>query len=245
MRIKTLILTAAMAILGSAACMAQVYSQNAVGFYTINLLPGWNLIANQLDNQPGVPDGINDVLPWAGSQIPDGASALKWNPSTQTFPSDVGYVATFYAGYGWYFDPTTPSEITLEAGEGLFIFVPGGSPADAVLVGDVPQGDNLTKDLVQGWNMVSQLTPQAMGLSEPNNEMPAGESDTLLFWNAELQGYIIPGETTPSAYTYFEGYGWTPDGINIVNPTPAIGEAMFYQKVAAGTDQWIREFSVN
>jgi hypothetical protein len=245
MRIKTLILTAAMAILGSAACMAQVYSQNAVGFYTINLLPGWNLIANQLDNQPGVPDGINDVLPWAGSQIPDGASALKWDPSTQSFPNDPEFVATFYAGYGWYDAAQQPSAITLEAGEGLFIFLPPAGPsADVVLVGDVPQG-TLTKELVQGWNMVSQLTPQALGLSEPGNEMPAGESDTLLFWNAELQGYILPGETTPGAMTYFEGYGWTPDGVNIVNPTPMIGEAMFYQKVAAGTDQWIREFSVN
>jgi hypothetical protein len=224
MRTKTLVLTAALGIFGAATSMAQVYSQNAVGFYTLNLTTGFNLIANQLDNGD---NNINTIIP-ASAPLPDGSALLTWDAAGQTFnPSD-----SFFAGLGWFDAGLNPATTELTAGMGAFLQV--GSDASIVLVGDVPQG-TLTQDLVNGFQIISQLTPQSIGLDATG--LPAGDGDSILFWDAAAQGY-------EEALTYFAGFGWVDSGLNVVDPTPAIGEAVFYQRGGAA-DTWTRDFSVN
>jgi hypothetical protein len=227
MRTKTLILTAAMGILGTASSMAQVYSQNAVGFYTLNLVQGFNLIANQLINGD---NNLNTIIP-ATSAMPDGSTVLTWDAAGQTFNE----ADTFFAGFGWFDSGLNASSTTLSAGEGAF--VQASAAADIVLVGDVPQGDPLTLDLVEGFQMVSQLTPQSLGLDVTG--FPAADGDVVLFYDSSVQNY-------EAAITYFAGFGWVDQGLNLVDPTPLIGEAVFYQRSAgAGGAQWARTFSVN
>jgi hypothetical protein len=224
MRTKALVLTAALGIFGAATSMAQVYSQNAVGFYTLNLETGFNLIANQLDNGD---NNINTIIP-PTAPLPDGSSLLTWDAAGQTFnPAD-----TFFATLGW-FTGINPSTTVLSAGSGAFLQV--GSPASVVLVGDVPQG-TLTQDLVPNFQIISQLTPQSLGFDAAG--LPASDGDSMLFWDAAGQSYL-------PALTYFAGIGWV-EGINIVDPTPLIGEAVFYQRSpSGGSATWTRDFSVN
>jgi hypothetical protein len=223
-----------MGILGTAASMAQVYSQNAVGFYTLNLVAGFNLVANQLNNGD---NGINTIMP-ATAPVPDGSSLLTWNKTTQLFnPAD-----TFFGGSGWFDENLNPSTTVVSPGAGAFIQLPIGSSASVVLVGDVPQGVNptpLTLALSPGFQIVSQLTPQSLGLEATG--FPAGDGDSLLPWDAAAS----PQKYKP-ALTYFGGTGWVDENLQIVDPTPAIGEAYFYQRGAAnGSATWTREFSVN
>lgn len=230
MRTKTLILTAAMGIVGAATSMAQVYSQNAVGFYTLTLEPGFNLVANQLNNGG---NDINTILPGTSS-LPDGASLLPWDTAGQTFgPAD-----TFFAGLGWFDDNLELSTTVLAAGSGAFLQV--SAAASVVLVGEVPQGTGasaLTQDLVPGFQIISQLTPQALGLEASG--FPGSDGDSWLQWDAV-------GQTYTDALTYFAGLGWVDNDLNIVDPVLAIGEAGFYQRSPnGGTDTWTRDFSVN
>jgi hypothetical protein len=241
MRTKTLALTAALGVLGTAASMAQVYSQNAVGFYTLNMVPGFNLIANQLDNGD---NNINTIIP-ANAPVPDGASILKWDTSSQSFLDDPAFNATFFAGFGWVDGDLNPSAVELAAGEGAFVQL--GDAASVVLVGDVPQG-SLSKGLVEGWQLISQLTPQSIGLGDGTgaDDLPAADTDAMLFWSAANQDYRLPGAAVPGGLTFFDGFGWVDDDLNIVDPTPAIGEAVFYNRAAgAGPADWTRDFSVN
>jgi hypothetical protein len=91
--------------------------------------------------------------------------------------------------------------------------------------------------LVPGFQIISQLTPQAVGLEATG--FPAADGDSWLQWDAA-------GQTYTDALTYFAGLGWVDDELNIVDPVPAIGEAGFYQRgPTAGTDTWTRDFSVN
>lgn len=230
MRTKTLVLAAALGVLGTAGSMAQVFSQNAVGFYTLNLVQGFNLIANQLDNGD---NGINTILPGT-TPVPDGSALLTWNAAGQTFnPAD-----TFFATLGWFDADLNPSTTTLQRGEGAFLQAAGA--ADVVLVGDVPQGSGpeaLTMGVVEGFQIISQLTPQEIGLDATG--FPASDGDALLFWDSA-------GQTYTEALTYFAGLGWFDAQLNPVDPTPKIGEGMFYQRsTGAGTDTWTREFDVN
>lgn len=223
-----------MGILGTAASMAQVYSQNAVGFYTLNLVGGFNLIANQLNNGD---NNVNTIMP-PTTQIPDGASLLTWNKGTQLFnPAD-----TWFGGAGWFDENLNPSATVLEPGTGGFIQLAPGNSASVVLVGDVPQGVNptpLTLTLDPGFQIVSQLTPQSLGLEATG--FPAADGDSMLFWDAGANP-----QTYKAALTYFGGLGWVDEDLNVVDPTPLIGEAVFYQRgPLAGQAVWAREFSVN
>jgi hypothetical protein len=213
--------------MGAASSMAQVYSQNAVGYYTLNLVQGFNLVANQLNNGD---NNINTVIP-PSAPLPDGTALVTWNTGTQSF-NDVD---SFFATFGWFDSGLNPSTTVLSPGGGAFIqLLPPATTASVVLVGDVPQGD-LQLDLVTGFQIISQLTPQSIGVEVAG--LPATDTDTIQFWNAGTQRYEDP-------INFFAGFGWFDSGLNQVDPTPLIGEAVFYNRIGAA-DTWTRTFSVN
>lgn len=227
MRTKVLLLAAAVGMVGIGSSMAQVYSANAVGFYNVGLQGGYSLIANQLNNGD---NNLNVILP----DVPVDSFMLKWDAANQTF----GAVDTFYGQPdGWLDDNFAPSSTTLGPGEGAFINLPAGSSATLTFVGEVPQG-SLSTPLVPGYQILSQLTPQSIGFGATG--MPAGVDDFVLFWLPGSQSY---GNT---ATYYGEPDGWLDDNFAPADPTPAIGEAVFYNRAAGnGSATWTRDFSVN
>lgn len=231
MRTKSLLVAGAVAVLGAVASHAQVYSQNTVGFYTVDLVQGFNLIANQFNNGD---NGLNTVIPGT-APVPADASLVVWDSGLQTFSAADAFIPDF----GWYDENFEPSTKVLNPGSGAFIQMPVGTSASLVMVGDVPEGD-LSLDLVEGFQIVSQLTPQVLGFTASG--FPAREADSLLFWDAAAQTY-------PSASTlsFIEAAGvWADQDFNVVDPSPAIGEAVFYQRaVGNGTAQWQRTFDVS
>lgn len=235
MRTKTLILAGAVAVLGATTTFAQVYSQNTVGFYTINLVQGFNLVANQMNNGDNT---INTIMPGT-TPLPDGASLLRWDAANQTFDPNSDL---FFAGTGWINLGTGELSTTvLNPGEGCFLEL--GSAASIVLVGDVPEG-TLNRNLVPGFQIISQLTPQTLGLDA--SAFPANDGDTLQFWNTgRWVGEPTGGYT--QGYLYFAGSGWlsfVSGGFEDV--VPQLGEAMFYSRgQAGGNATWTRTFDVS
>jgi hypothetical protein len=204
MRTKTLLLTAALCAAGVATSMAQVYSQNAVGYINLSILPGFNLVANQLTQ-------ANVTL-----------EALIPSPPDQTifysFSHTTGYSVYTYdlSGVGGW-DPAGGQFVL---GKGGFLYNPTGSPFTVTLVGEVPQGTLLNPVEGPGFDLRSSKVPQSGLLQTDLQYSPLDQEQIYKFSNAT--GY--------SVYTYdLSGVGgWDP-----AEPSVAVGEAFFISTPAS------------
>jgi hypothetical protein len=231
MKTKVLTITAAIGLAGAITASAQVYSQNAVGYYNVPLGEGFTMIANQLNNGD---NNINTVLP---GPLPDNTRLLKWSNGGQTFEGTQTYFDQAPAGEKWLDPNFLVSTTVMGPGEGAFIALPAGTSGNITLVGEVPQGE-LSLALDPNFTIVSQLTPQEIGLDATG--FPAGDEDRILMWDPASQSY-------EGTLTYIAaGAAWFDPNFTQVDPTPMLGEAFFYdRKVANGSTTWTRSFSVN
>ena len=153
--------------------MAQVYSQNAVGYINITIKPGFNLVGNQLIG-PSV--GIAALLPAPPSQTV--FYAFNGGFASSTFDPDLG---------GWDPDPNLP----LPYGGGGFLYNPTGSSFTMTLVGDVGQG-SLANPIPAGLSIRSSKVPQA-GLISTTLGFPAATFDVV-------NQFANPGQVSPSRH---------------------------------------------
>jgi hypothetical protein len=222
MRTKTLLLTAALSVAGIATSLAQtpVYSVNAVGYVNKDLLPGFNLISNPLDNKTG--NTIANLFGTGMNPVPEGLIVYHFDPATDK------YVQAIYDPFfgGW--DPEAAAQTVIAPGNGVFVFLPGTANARVTFVGEVPQG-NLSNPLPAGFSIKASQVPQA-GTVSTLGYTPT-EGDIFYKWDAAAKKY------SSHIFDPFFG-GWDPS-----EPSLAVGEAVFLFKPAAGT--WNRNFTVN
>jgi hypothetical protein len=197
MRTKALIVAAALAA-GLASSMAQnVYSLNVVGYVNLNLVQGWNLVANQLDADGY---GTNNTLASVfGDNMPINTQVFKFSGGAWG-ESDL-YAGVWVAG----------GTMTVNPGEGVFISCPEAKTV--TVVGNVMQG-NLSTTVPNGYSVASSQVPQAGGLSTVMGYDVAA-NDQLFFWNKATQGY-------DTSALYLGGGLWVPE-----EPTVAVGDAFF------------------
>lgn len=195
--------------------MAQVYSQNAVGYVNTVCYPGFNLIANPLSQTA---TSLAALLP----TVPDGTTFYG-------FSNVSGFsIKSYIDGVGW--DPDGNDDISF--GKGFFIQNAGASPFTLTFVGDVGQG-NLSVPLVNGFNLVASKVPQG-GLVTTTLQFPGEDNDTLYIYDngpGGDNGYLIR--------QFIDGVGWDPD-----EPTLGVGKAMWINSVGTHAS-WARNFSVN
>jgi hypothetical protein len=144
MRTKALFVAAAFGAAGLVSSMAQVYSVNVVGYVNTVLKPGYNLIANPLETTANT---VADLFPGV-----DGMSVFKFVDGTYQ-------IANYDAGLGEWDNPA----ITLNPGEGAFVFNPTDADVTVTFVGEIVEGTK-TNELPVGWSMKSSQVPQAGGL---------------------------------------------------------------------------------
>jgi hypothetical protein len=208
MRTKLLLSAAVLGVAGIVAASAQVYSVNVVGYINVAVPPGFSMIANQLDNSG------NNTLAALLPTVPEGTTIYKFRPAMGDY--DIS---------GFEFGEWSQAGMTLNPGEGAFIFNPGTAAFNALFVGEVKQGA-LSTPLVAGFQIVASQVPQT-GALDADLGFPAAEGDIVYQFNNATGDYKIGG---------FEFGEWS------VVPTPAVGEAFFVNK-AAGTS-WTRNFTV-
>lgn len=207
--------------------MAQVYSQNIVGYINISLAPGLNLITAQLK---GTNNNITTVVGSTSPVMADNSSLYKWNPAGQTFAS--GQV---YSGGVWY-DPSSgnPSTTTVDPGQGFFIDN-AGTATTLTIVGDVPLGtNNVAVNAATGF--YGDPVPVAQDIA--TNGFPIIDNAALYTWNNTQRKYnpgLIGGAGTPGAW-YDASTG------NPVVVAPAVGQGFVVNSPATGT--WKRVFTV-
>lgn len=203
MKTKTSILTALVALASGAGAMAQVYSQNVVGYANVTVpATSFKLIANPLDTSSNT---LGELLP-AGS-VPDGTQFYKFTGS--------GWVGYTYDDLDAAWLPD--GNVTLNPGEGGFIRNNSGAPFTMTFVGEVMQG-TLTNPLPVGYSVRGSMVPQEAGVDELG--LPVQDGDQL-FKYVSGSGY--------TGYTY-DGLdaAWLPS-----TPTIAVGESVFIRKNAA------------
>jgi hypothetical protein len=218
----TLFLTAIFSAAGITTSMAQVYG-NAVGYINLTMVPGFNLVANQLNRMPN--NSLNDVI----TRAPLESQVLKF--------VNNNYQLELFDGAAWIKPDGSPGTLSASPGEGLFFFNPDTANVTVTLLGEVPQGNSLTVPLLPGFSMVSSIVPQAVPLT-PENGFPYVLELQIIFWDPPTQTYRPP--------VFNDGSIWIlPDGTPVPPPTPPVGTGFFVFNPQSTTANWTRNFSVN
>lgn len=215
---KTNLLLAGVALglaVASASAADAVYSSNVVGYVNLDLVAGWNMVANPLDSG-------DNMLSKLVTGVPEGTAAYKL--------VNGSYVIATYEyddieeAYMW------SKDFALNPGEAMFLNLP--SAATVTFVGEVVAGVHSVA-LNAGWNMVSSPTPVAGNQDEIGLSEVVEDGDALYAFNAATQGYTI------ATYEYDdieETYMWSKE-INI-----AVGTGFFLSKKSPAL--WIRNFEI-
>lgn len=175
MRTKLLLGAAVLGVAGMIAASAQVYSVNVVGYVNVDLVPGFNLIANPLNNTTG--NDLDTIIPTAEF----GATAYKF--ANGTFESST------YLG-------TWSPNLTFAPGEGFFVSV--AAAATLTFVGEVLQGAASNMDVPAGLALLGSKVPTATSLDTAG--FPADFGDTVyLFRNGTYEPSTYLGTFNPEA----------------------------------------------
>lgn len=202
MRTKVL-LTAALGLVGAATVSAQVYSVNTVGYVNATVCPGFNLLANPLDNKAG--NNVENLFPNA----PAGLQVFVYRNNAF---DDASYDPDFG---GW------TKTLTLAPGEGFWLNWPSAK-GTITFVGDVMQG-TLVNPVPAGYSIRGSMVPQAGKLAtDLGFPVAAGNTFFMYTHTAECAGSYSDASFDP------DFGGWTPG-----EPTIGVGQGFWAVTAAA------------
>jgi hypothetical protein len=224
MRTKALLSVAAIAASAiSAMAQGNVYSLNIVGYATIPVASGYNLLANPLS--AGATNGANEIMP-----ILDGEVILTWNSATSKFVQ-TGYDSGFGGWVGA--DGSTASvPPSLAPGQGFFFLNPGPA-TNFTFVGQVVPNPGTTNhlSLPAGYSMIGSAIPATVAaITNAPVSLPVLDGMAILQWDSAAQKYVQTG--------FDSGFGgWVKaDGSTAtVAPPYTIGTGFFFLNPAAAT----------
>ncbi|MDB6122697.1 MAG: hypothetical protein JWQ71_1690 [Pedosphaera sp.] len=220
MRTKTLLVTAALAAAGVATSMAQsnVYSLNVVGYVNVPVANGFSLIQNPLNVASG-----NSLESTIGTNCLDGTTVYQYDNASHSYSA----VATFIAQGANIWD----GPVTLNPGEGFFIYSPGAQTL--TFTGEVLQG-NLTNSIPNGFSIKASQVPQGGGLISSLGMQVKDQDTVYTFANGQysLNTYYA-SPTVPAGAEFWDGG---------TEPVLAVGESFFI--LTSSSYKWTRTFNV-
>lgn len=226
MKIKSVLIAAGLGLVGAITANAQqtVYSINVVGYMTVACPPGFSIIANQLTNSTGG----NNITNLNG--LPDQTTIYKWKNGSFD-------IVKYFADYSvWSRDgENLCTDMYLNPGEGAYIYNPSQTTVNLTFTGEVLQG-GLANQVPINFSILAGMVPITGGLGTDHG-LGGGVDDTIYIWNNATGSFGI--------YRYFDGYGWSPDGENIVDPQINIGQGFwYYRNPINGTMNWTLNFQI-
>lgn len=224
MRTKALLGLAVLAA-SAATCVAQsnVYSLNIVGYVNVDLVQGWNLIANPLKPSNGNNSITNIIsLPAAA----DASELYTWTGTGWSSPS------TWIAedNFGWFTTDAGGNEVaapTVDLGEAFF--VRATAPAKVTFVGEVATG-TIATTFEPGINMVANKVPVTERW--PGSTVGNDGDEIIPFVNGAW------GE--PVAFT--ADFGWGLEEATVDGPMLEVGKGVAYRNTGAAIP-WNRTFN--
>jgi hypothetical protein len=221
MRTKTLIIAAAALAVGVASSMAQIYSQNIVGYVNTAIQPNYNLLVAPLS--PNTTNNAEAVLP----SLSSGDVLLVWNGG--------GYNLDYFNGPGDWYDGGTFTPIAqpvLLPGQGFF-YNNAGSLKTNTFVGTVQLTNTVV--LAANYSLVGSTVPIAASIESANYNIPFTSGDVVLVWNGG--GYNLD---------YFNGPADWYDGgtfASIPVPTLSLSQGFFYNN-AGSAKNWTQNVTI-
>jgi hypothetical protein len=207
MRTKTLLIAAAALAATVISSQAQVYS-GIVGYATLSLTNGENLVANPLDyDGTGTNNTLQTLL---STNMPNGTKVY-------TFVNGAWLSVSYSAGSAkWLGAATNQVNAALNPGYGVFINIPTTLPPTNVVlteVGQVLQG-TYTNPVTAGVQILSCITPLT-GTIDTNLMYAPSKGDKVYTWNQSAQNY---NGTAPS----YNGTKWLGGDPTLVVAQPVI-----------------------
>jgi hypothetical protein len=241
MRTKTLALSALLGALSTASVMSQsvVYSLNAVGYITITMNPGFNMIACQLiTTNNTVGSLLNNGTGLSGNPGPyEGSIVYKFNSGTGRYATDAADAAGSSYADGWDGNGT----ITMNPGEAIWFNNGTGAPVTATFVGTVPQGTN-TVAAVAGFNMISSPVPFSGDIVTNMGFTNYNDDDQFFVFNNPAPGHPT-GAYTVGTVDLAGGYSGYMSQWDSPDPVAQVGQGFWYK--ASAPTSWVQVFSVN
>ena len=192
-----------------------IQSQNIVGYNTVTLKPGYNMLALNFQSvsEAAKEISIQDMIPGkteglkAGANAGSGDNILVYNPET----SDYTYYFLYKNArkedakdYNWCsMDSGYPiADKTFKNGDAFWYLSQGKEDVSISIAGAVAIDTSSTIEIVQGYNMIANafpvnFNPNALGVEYWKKAVDAGASaganagsgDNILVYNPETNGY--------------------------------------------------------
>jgi len=230
MRTKTIILGAAIVAAGALSSMAQsnVFSLNTVGYYTLSLSHGFQIVANQLDaDGTGAANTIQSVL---GTNLPNGSKVFVFTGGA--FAATATYSSAAHAWGG----NTNAANTVMQPGSGFFLQIPAAAtlPVNLTVVGNVLGTNGVTNTFT---------TAYPLGFSILSSKVPvAGGITTGLGLNATNGDFVF--QFNPATQSYGSKHTWSSaaSAWSAGQPTNAVGGALMYNGKTGGN--WVQNFII-
>lgn len=153
-----------------------VYDVNAVGYVNTTLVPGFNLLANPLNNTIG-----NTIQNLFGS----GIQGTIPNGLTVYILETNGYRLTTFNAELQRFEPESVAAEQMPPGHGFFVYNPGPT-LTITFVGEVLQG-TLSLPLREGFSIVGSMVPWTKSLDQM--AFPGEPGDYVYYFNSLTQQF--------------------------------------------------------
>jgi hypothetical protein len=218
MKIKAIALGATFALTALLASAADpVYSVNVVGYHKRTIPSGFSMFANQVD---GTNNTVEALFP-----SPDvGTKVYKFNGTGFDIAERLGPPSFPFAFW-------QNGALTLNPGEGAFIFNPSGTITN-IFAGEVLTG-SITNPLPAGFSIKSSKLPEAGSIGTQLG-LPTAVGDKVYKYNVGTGQYDTFELLGPPAFPFSF---WGPS-----EPNVAVGDSFWVFKGASA--DWVRQFSV-
>jgi hypothetical protein len=247
MKMRTVLLSAALLAAVVSCSIAQVASVNTVGYAMVSIPPGKQaLLNNPLNGGFTNRNRVRDIIPFPNNAGFAGSAIFRYDSFGTPIPGFRDPIEWF-DDFGWY--SASDEDPVLYPGEGFFLRnAHSSAPAVLTFTGDVPEGHLI--NLVPGNNRLAlrgSQTPRALPLGDTTINstntlnFPADDGDAIFFWNVAANRWDDP-------YEYFEPYGWfaaTGDQ-GPAGPVIHVGIGFGVRKgVGKANKDWVQDYNVN
>ena len=232
---KKLMIACAAALVGlSAAQAADIESTNIVGYNTVTLKPGWNMLAvnfKNVGNDNGI--GINDLFPGGGKTdtvFTPGSGAANadyiqvWDATEGEYTTYLLYKpakGSSAAAYYWTDGSFKVTDKKFKNGDAFWFYKRGDADVEATISGEVFLDEVEEVAIKPGWNMIGSFFPAGLVLNDEvytptywqNSGAVSGSgaanADYIQVWDANVKEYTTYLLYKPSKGTSTATYTWT------------------------------------